>query len=53
MKRISLFTFFIFLGIAGCMAQASGEKIEKVYVAFKTHLDVGSVSYTHLTLPTT
>ena len=41
MKRISLFTFFIFLGIAGCMAQASGEKIEKVYVAFKTHLDVG------------
>ena len=40
MKRISLFTFFIFLGIAGCMAQASGEKIEKVYVAFKTHLDV-------------
>ena len=28
MKRISLFTFFIFLGIAGCMAQASGEKIE-------------------------
>ena len=23
------------------MAQASGEKIEKVYVAFKTHLDVG------------
>ena len=27
MKRISLFTFFIFLGIAGCMAQASGEKI--------------------------
>ena len=41
MKRISLFTFFIFLGIAGCMAQVSGEKIEKVYVAFKTHLDVG------------
>ena len=41
MKRISLFTFFIFLGVAGCMAQASGEKIEKVYVAFKTHLDVG------------
>lgn len=41
MKRISLFTFFIFLGIVGCMAQASGEKIEKVYVAFKTHLDVG------------
>ena len=38
MKRISLFTFFIFLGIAGCMAQVSGEKIEKVYVAFKTHL---------------
>ena len=33
MKRISLFTFFIFLGIAGCMAQVSGEKIEKVYVA--------------------
>ena len=23
------------------MAQVSGEKIEKVYVAFKTHLDVG------------
>ena len=22
MKRISLFTFFIFLGVAGCMAQA-------------------------------
>ena len=41
MKRISLFTFFLFLGIAGCMAQISGEKIEKVYVAFKTHLDVG------------
>ena len=41
MKRISLFTFFIFLGIAGCMAQVSGEKIEKVYVAFKTHLDTG------------
>ena len=38
MKRISLFTFFIFLGIAGCMAQVSGEKIEKVYVAFKLTL---------------
>lgn len=41
MKRISLSIFFIFLGIVGSIAQTSGEKIEKVYVAFKTHLDVG------------
>lgn len=41
MKRISLFAFFLFLGIVGNMAQTSGEKIEKVYIAFKTHLDVG------------
>lgn len=41
MKRISLFAFFLFLGIVDNMAQTSGEKIEKVYIAFKTHLDVG------------
>ena len=40
MKRISLSIFFIFLGIVGSIAQTSGEKIEKVYVAFTLMWDL-------------
>ena len=42
MKRSVFFFFFLlFFCLVGAKAQPSGNEIEKVYVVFKTHLDVG------------
>ncbi len=42
MKRSVFFSFcLLFFCLVGAMAQPSGNEIEKVYVVFKTHLDVG------------